>query len=156
MSKQLVAVAATTALVAEFRQPAVPAKRQRPKRKVLDEDSFVHSIERIVERDFYPDLPKLRAQHEYLTALENNDTDRLRELSIRYQTDRVNGPSLLCPFPHSSQRTLSLSPQLEVFLSLHFVLCSLQNLFVAFLLPQAPFRHRQCLRHPNIDVLNER
>eukprot|EP00727_Mastigamoeba_balamuthi_P000719 m51a1_g10644 hypothetical protein (506) ;mRNA; r:24454-26297 len=63
---------------------APSAKRQRTRPAVvLDEDTFVSSVDAIVERDFYPDLPKLRAQQEYLDALQRNDIDKIRELQQR-------------------------------------------------------------------------
>ena len=35
-------------------------------------------------RDFFPDLKKLRAQKEYLDAVERKDLDKLRELAAKY------------------------------------------------------------------------
>lgn len=46
------------------------------------------SITKIIERDFYPDLPQLRAQSEYLEAKARNDTEKLRELHIKYGPKR--------------------------------------------------------------------
>jgi protein DGCR14 len=39
-------------------------------------------------RDFYPDIPKLHAQAEYLKAVEKNDVVKLRELHIKYGPKR--------------------------------------------------------------------
>ncbi|CAN8015051.1 unnamed protein product [Ixodes persulcatus] len=52
---------------------------------VLDEDAYTAAIGKIIERDFFPDVPKLRAQNEYLDALEANNITRLRELQEKYQ-----------------------------------------------------------------------
>ncbi|CAN7984791.1 unnamed protein product [Ixodes hexagonus] len=52
---------------------------------VLDEDAYTAAIGKIIERDFFPDVPKLRAQNEYLDALEANNITKLRELQEKYQ-----------------------------------------------------------------------
>ena len=41
-------------------------------------------IEKIIERDFFPDLPKLSIQKSYFDALEQNDLVKLRELQMKY------------------------------------------------------------------------
>ncbi|XP_070206069.1 splicing factor ESS-2 homolog isoform X2 [Littorina saxatilis] len=41
-------------------------------------------IEKIIERDFFPDLPKLNVQKSYFDALEQNDLVKLRELQMKY------------------------------------------------------------------------
>ena len=46
-------------------------------------------MNKIIQRDFFPELPKLRAQHEYLDAVEHNDLEKLREISARYQVSRT-------------------------------------------------------------------
>lgn len=38
----------------------------------------------IIQRDFYPDLKKLKAQNEYLDAVGKNDLVKLRELHLKY------------------------------------------------------------------------
>lgn len=35
---------------------------------VLDEDTYTEAISLIIERDFFPNLAKMRAQHNYLQA----------------------------------------------------------------------------------------
>lgn len=68
-----------------------PRSRKRHKLKVLDEDDYVSAIEKIIRRDFFPELPKLEAQHSYLTALENNDAEALRDIAVRYATPLRRG-----------------------------------------------------------------
>ena len=46
------------------------------------------ALEKIIERDFFPDLPKLRAQNEYLTAFEQGDLDKVQEVCKKYNTPR--------------------------------------------------------------------
>jgi len=47
-----------------FRPPA--PVRARAKRKALGEEAFVSGLERIITRDFFPQLAKLRAQQEWV------------------------------------------------------------------------------------------
>lgn len=42
-------------------------------------------MEKIITRDFFPDLPKLKAQNEYLTAQEKGDIAKIQEIQITYQ-----------------------------------------------------------------------
>ncbi|KAH6934675.1 hypothetical protein HPB50_026803 [Hyalomma asiaticum] len=69
--------------LAVVRSAADPTKTRTV--KVLDEDAYTAEIGKIIERDFFPDVPKLRAQNEYLDALEANNITKLRELQEKYQ-----------------------------------------------------------------------
>lgn len=70
------------AVVAASTYPGLfPRKKAR---KVLDEDTYTEKIEEIIERDFFPDLPRLSVQKAYFDALEQNDLVKLRELQIKY------------------------------------------------------------------------
>lgn len=41
-------------------------------------------LETIIEKDFFPDLAKMKAHSEYMEALEKNDLVKLRELEIKF------------------------------------------------------------------------
>lgn len=58
-------------------------------------------VEKIVVRDFFPDLPKLHAQSEFLEALEKNDVVKLREIHIKYgpKRDPTSTPRDICETP---------------------------------------------------------
>ena len=53
-------------------------------------------MENIIVRDFFPDLPKLEAQNEYLEALQNNDVQKLREIHIKYGPKRPTDTPNIC------------------------------------------------------------
>uniref|UniRef100_A0A1B6KB47 Uncharacterized protein n=1 Tax=Graphocephala atropunctata TaxID=36148 RepID=A0A1B6KB47_9HEMI len=71
-----------------FKIPRLP-KRLSRKINVLDEDSYLNEMGKIIERDFFPDLEKLRAQNDYLEALERNDMQRVRELYAKYSSGKI-------------------------------------------------------------------
>ncbi|CAO1633939.1 unnamed protein product [Parajaminaea phylloscopi] len=62
--------------------------------RVLDEDSYVSSLSALIQRDFFPGLPRLTAENEYLAALEALDDgqegadQRLRRAEV--QLDRID------------------------------------------------------------------
>lgn len=45
---------------------------------------MLQGIEKIIQRDFFPDLEKLKAQNEYLEAIEKNDVVKIREMHLQY------------------------------------------------------------------------
>nr|XP_022906456.1 protein DGCR14 homolog [Onthophagus taurus]XP_022906457.1 protein DGCR14 homolog [Onthophagus taurus] len=92
----------------EFKKPiGIPKRRQ--KQKILDEDTYVEELGKIIQRDFFPDLEKLKAQNEYLEATANNDVVKLRELYAKYsgnkQIERLPSPATFETPPnlHNSQ-----------------------------------------------------
>ncbi len=49
---------------------------------------------RIIERDYYPDLPKLRLQLEWLEALESKDPRRIQATAARIRADTGKTPKV--------------------------------------------------------------
>jgi protein DGCR14 len=48
----------------------------------LDEDTYVAAIEKIIERDFFPDIPKLRNRLEWLEAVRSGDPVIIRDAQM--------------------------------------------------------------------------
>ncbi|XP_045503419.1 splicing factor ESS-2 homolog [Colias croceus] len=81
-----------------FKVPKVPKRKLIKKTQVLDEEDYVEGISKIIQRDFFPDLEKLKAQNDFLEATENKDYARLREIARKYSgtrppTEPYNSPA---------------------------------------------------------------
>ncbi|KAJ7564148.1 hypothetical protein O6H91_02G004600 [Diphasiastrum complanatum] len=59
-----------------------PPKRVKRGPIVVDEDAYAAAIEKIIERDFYPDIPKLRNRLEWLEAVRSGDPVVIREAQL--------------------------------------------------------------------------
>ncbi|CAB3402935.1 unnamed protein product [Caenorhabditis bovis] len=53
-------------------------------RKVLPEEKYVKNLEKIIEKDYFPELKKMQAQKDYLEAVANKDVVKIRELQMKY------------------------------------------------------------------------
>lgn len=52
--------------------------------------SSTQELGKIIQKDFFPDLEKLKAQNAYLDAVERNDLIKLREIYAKYSGGRPN------------------------------------------------------------------
>ncbi|XP_068623670.1 splicing factor ESS-2 homolog isoform X2 [Battus philenor] len=107
-----------------FKVPKVPIKKIVKKSKVLDEEDYVEGIAKIIQRDFFPDLEKLKAQNDYLEATENKDYARLQEITRKYSGSRpptepynspatFDTPGMERPYSPSAPNTQPKEPEEE-------------------------------------------
>ncbi len=80
-----------------FKRPHEVSKlgiiRRKRKVKVLEEDEYVEKVEKIIERDFFPENDKLKARLEYIDAADRNDTTEMARLRERFSTGRLTRAS---------------------------------------------------------------
>ncbi|CAL0315941.1 unnamed protein product [Lupinus luteus] len=50
---------------------------------VLDEDSYVEALEKIIERDYFPDISKLRDRLDWLEAIKTGDPVQIRDAQLK-------------------------------------------------------------------------
>ena len=70
-----------------FKVPLTPiskAAARKRKVKVMDEDEYVEKVEKIIERDFLPELEKLKAQSDYMDARDRKDYETMSRLEEKY------------------------------------------------------------------------
>jgi len=70
---------------------ATSDQKEKRKRQVLEEDDYTSRIASIIEKDFFPDVTKLRFELEYRDAIENNDYDKLQQLGKQKLEDNQRG-----------------------------------------------------------------
>lgn len=68
-----------------FKKPStVGVVKKKIKPKILTEEKYIEEISKIIQRDFFPDLEKLKAQNDYLDAMEQKDYARMESIRAKY------------------------------------------------------------------------
>ena len=71
----------TTSAVANqsTKEELPPVARTRARVEALDEDEWVTKLEGIIERDFFPEIPKLQSKLEWLMAVNSGDAELIQQ-----------------------------------------------------------------------------
>ncbi|KAL2653004.1 hypothetical protein R1flu_021132 [Riccia fluitans] len=83
-------------------RPPLPRKRKM-EATPLHEDTYVAAVEKIIERDYFPDIPKLQNRLEWLSAVRTGDPVVIREAQMniikrRRDKEREKGLGTAEPF----------------------------------------------------------
>ncbi|TMW39950.1 hypothetical protein DOY81_014969 [Sarcophaga bullata] len=94
-----------------FKKPmSMGVVKKKSKPKILTEEKYIEEISKIIQRDFFPDLEKLKAQNDYLDALEQKDYARMESIRAKYSGRKP------------TERNRSMTP--ETFDSFEFNTCT--------------------------------
>lgn len=58
---------------------------------VLEEDVYIDAIEKIIQREYFPDLPKWKDQYEYIEAKKKRDFAKMLEIRQKYMKNPPKG-----------------------------------------------------------------
>ncbi|KAH8304698.1 hypothetical protein KR044_000696 [Drosophila immigrans] len=87
-SRAMEVVKAQNTALAEFKRPLPSMDRRKVKPKILTEERYIEEMSKIIQRDFFPDLERLRAQNDYLDAESRRDFLQMAEIRARYSLGR--------------------------------------------------------------------
>ncbi|XP_072998843.1 uncharacterized protein [Typha latifolia] len=82
---------------------------------VLDEDTYVAAIEKIIERDFFPDIPKLRDRLDWLEAVRSADPVLIRDTQLKILERRAAAGKTPSASATGDRRSLTRTPGTSFF-----------------------------------------
>uniref|UniRef100_A0A8C7EE45 Ess-2 splicing factor homolog n=1 Tax=Nothoprocta perdicaria TaxID=30464 RepID=A0A8C7EE45_NOTPE len=118
-ARALVPAAPGAAAMGPVPAAAARAAAKRPK-KILDEEAYIEGLESIIQRDFFPDVQKLRAQKEYLEAEESGDLEKMRQIAIKFGSS-LGRPARDTPAPYVTPATFETPEVHPLLISLGFL-----------------------------------
>lgn len=65
-----------------------PSSSSKRKAKVLNQDEYDERLEKIIERDFFPDYEQLKDQKDYFDATKAQDFEKMREIALKYSSKK--------------------------------------------------------------------
>lgn len=76
---------------------------------VLDEDTYAEALEKIIERDYFPDISKLRDRLDWLEAIKTGDPVQIRDAQLKIIERRRVGGGKVTPL-HTVDSRISRTP----------------------------------------------
>lgn len=80
------------------------------RKQVLEEDVYAEAIEAIVERDFFPHLPKLQNQLEWLQAVQSGDPALIKRAQLNIARRRAGLRTPVAHDAHGAPNTSAITP----------------------------------------------
>nr|ADK92867.1 DGCR-like protein [Hypericum perforatum] len=82
----------------------------RKRQAVLDEDTYVAAIEKIIERDYFPDIAKLQDRLDWLEAVKTGDPIQIRDAQLKIVERRRGRKVISTPNSVSRARVRTVTP----------------------------------------------